>query len=609
MLDRRHLLISAAAVAGTASIGRAAQAAADPASDPAAAKALSDAFDAIFKERLAHSPETATSLGLDKGELAGLKAQLSPATVTEDLAALDRLDRAMAMLKAIPRDKLAGMDRINYDTVMWRFTASKEGFDKFRFGGWGGASPYVLSQLTGAYRSTPDFLNSQHSIETQADAEAFLSRMDAFAGVIAQQTDRFNQDVANGVTPPDFVLDKTLAQMESLRALSGADSSMTKALAKKTAAKGIAGDWAAEAARRVDGPIAKALDAQIAAVKAARGKAVHDAGVWRLKDGDAYYAFAARIGTTTNMTPDEIHNVGLELVKQISAEADVKLKALGFSKGTVGERMRALGDDPKYIYPNTDEAKEKLIADLNVQIKVVQSKLPEWFGVLPKAAVEVRRVPKEIEAGAPGGYYNGPSLDGSRPGAYYINLRDTAEWPTWSLPTLTYHEAIPGHHLQISIQTEAKGLPMLRKAGGFSAYSEGWALYTELLAGEMGMYDHDPEGYVGYLQSSLFRAIRLVVDTGMHAKRWSREQAIAYFVATNGDKETAATTEVERYCVWPGQALSYMTGKLQWMRLRAAMKAKQGSRFDIKQFHDTGLQAGGVPLAVLEQVYKDKGLI
>ncbi|MBP2161769.1 MULTISPECIES: DUF885 family protein [Asticcacaulis] len=607
MLDRRQLLISAVAVAGTASLPAAA--APTSQSDPAAAKALNEAFDAIFKERIANAPESATSLGLDKGELAGLKSKLTPATEAEDLASLARLDKSIKTLKAIPRAKLEGMDRINYDTILWRAELSKDGADRFRFGSWGGANPYVLSQLNGAYRSTPDFLANQHTIETKADADAFLARMDAFAEVIGQQTERFRADVANGVLAPDFALDKALVQMESLRAIKGADSPMTQALVKKTAAKGIAGDWAAEAARRVEGSIAAALDAQIAAVKAARGKAVHDAGVWRLKDGDAYYAFAAKVGTTTNMTPDEIHKVGLDLVKEISAEADVRLKALGYSTGTVGERMRALSEDPKYVYANTDEAKEKLIADLNVQIQAIQAKLPQWFGILPKAACEVRRVPKEIEAGAPGGYYQGPNLDGTRPGAYYINLRDTAEWPSWSLPTLTYHEAIPGHHLQIALQIEAQGLPMLRKTGGFSAYSEGWALYSELLAGEMGMYDNDPQGYVGYLQSSLFRAIRLVVDTGMHAKHWSREQAVKYFVETNGDQESSAITEIERYCVWPGQALSYMVGKLQWMKLREAMKARQGAKFDIRAFHDTGLQAGGVPLAVLEQVYKDKGLI
>ncbi|MFT3997828.1 MAG: DUF885 family protein [Asticcacaulis sp.] len=604
MLNRRHLLAGSAAITGLAAAGIASGAAV---SEPGAAKALNDLFDHIFNENVDNSPTLATSLGLDKDARAGLKSKLNDASEAESLHGIARAEKNLAALKAIPRAKLSGMGRINYDTVLWGYENRKSGYDRFRFGSWGGANPYVLSQLNGSYQSTPDFLANQHTIETKADADAYLSRLQAFATLIGQETERFKSDVAKGVIPPDFAIDKALVQIEALAAVRGADSTMTKALAKKTADKAIAGNWGEAASKIVDGPVAAALAAQIAALKTARVKATHDAGVWKLRDGEAYYAFAAgsSSGTTTTMTPDEIHKIGLDLVRELSAEADTRFKALGMTQGTVGERMAALARDPKYVYDNTDVAKENLLEDLNAQIRVVQAKLPDWFGVLPKTPVVVRRVPKEIEAGSPGGYYQRPTLDGSRPGAYYINLRDTAEWPSWSLPTLTYHEAIPGHHLQIAIQMETEGLPRLRKVGGFSAFSEGWALYSELLATEMGMYDADPVGHIGYLQSALFRAIRLVVDTGMHAKRWSREEAIRYFVATNGDQESAATTEIERYCVWPGQALSYMTGKIQWVRLREKMQAKLGNRFDIKAFHDRGLTAGPVPLAVLETVYDE----
>jgi uncharacterized protein (DUF885 family) len=242
--------------------------------------------------------------------------------------------------------------------------------------------------------------------------------------------------------------------------------------------------------------------------------------------------------------------------------------------------------------------------NLHLQVAAVQAKLPQYFGTLPKARVEIRRVPAYIEAGAPGGYYNAPSMDGKRPGAYYINLRDTAENPTWTLPTLTYHESIPGHHLQIAMQQEAP-LPLIRQFGGFSAYVEGWALYAEQLAFEMGMYDKDPFGEVGYLQSALFRACRLVVDTGMHHKRWSREQAIEFMATTDGDLVSAVTTEIERYCVWPGQACSYKVGHAMWNKLRSQAKAALGDRFDIRQFHDAGLLAGAMPLTVLEHVIGD----
>jgi uncharacterized protein (DUF885 family) len=271
------------------------------------------------------------------------------------------------------------------------------------------------------------------------------------------------------------------------------------------------------------------------------------------------------------------------------------------TQGPVGKRLRALYANTRYRYPNTDPGKARLIADLNAQVRAMQAKLPQYFATLPKAPVEIRRVPKFIEAGAPGGYYNAPSLDGARPGIYWINLRDTAEKPSWTLPTLTYHEAIPGHHLQISLQQEAD-LPMIRRTAVISAYVEGWALYAENLAQEMGVYADDPLGELGFLQAALFRAARPVVDTGLHARRWTREQAIQVMCDIDGDPPSTAATEVERYCVWPGQAVSYMIGKLTWLRLRDKAKAALGPRFDLRKFHDAGLLSGAMPLTVLEPV-------
>ena len=286
----------------------------------------------------------------------------------------------------------------------------------------------------------------------------------------------------------------------------------------------------------------------------------------------------------------------------LSADIDAALQAQGMKDGTVAQRLTTLADDPKYRYANTDAAKETLIADLNTRVAAVQAKLPNYFATLPKSRVSIKRVPKATEAGAPGGYYQPGSLDGKRPGAYYINLRDTAEVPKWALPTLTFHESIPGHHLQISLANETPGLPLIRKIIGFSGYQEGWAVYAEQLAVEMGMYDGDPFGHIGQLQAALFRAVRLVVDSGLHAQGWSRDQAVDYYVNTIGEKRTSAITEVERYCVWPGQACSYMIGKLTWLRLRDQAKKSLGDKFDIKTFHDAGLLSGALPLDVLDQV-------
>ncbi len=344
-----------------------------------------------------------------------------------------------------------------------------------------------------------------------------------------------------------------------------------------------------------------ALDRQIALMKGLRATATHDAGVWRLPQGADYYAQSLAQATTTTLSPAEVHRLGLEKVAELSATLDVTLKAQGYATGTVGERLRALYQDPKFRYPNTDEGKEKLLADLNAKVGEITKRLPDYFGNLPKAPLLIKRVPKETEAGAPGGYYNGAALDGSRPGMYYINLRDTAETPSWTLPTLTFHEGIPGHHLQISLAQESN-LPIIRRVIGFNAYQEGWALYAEQLADEMGMYDHDPMGRIGYLHDALFRAVRLVVDTGLHDLRWTREQTVTYYVDNLGDQEASAVTEVERYCVEAGQACSYMVGKLTWLRLRAKAQAALGAKFDIRQFHDACLSNGAMPLAVLETV-------
>jgi uncharacterized protein (DUF885 family) len=340
-------------------------------------------------------------------------------------------------------------------------------------------------------------------------------------------------------------------------------------------------------------------------VRELRGKAVHDAGVWRLPDGEAYYATAAEGYTTVSMTGDEIHKLGLEQVAEIEARIDTILKGEGMSQGTVGERLVALNKRPDQLYPNTDEGKEALLNQLRGQVAAMYKRLPEAFATLPKAPVEVRRVPPSIQAGAPGGYYQNATLDGSRPGIYFINLRDTFDRPKFGLATLSHHEAVPGHHLQVMLAMESTEIPLIRRRGFFSGYGEGWALYTEQLADEMGMFDGDPLGRVGYLQSFLFRATRLVVDSGMHVKRWSREQATDWFMAHTGIARGRSQSEIDRYTIRPGQACSYKIGHTVWARLRDETKTRQGDRFDLKQFHDV-LKLGAMPLSVLERVVRER---
>jgi len=605
MLDRRSVLFSgAAAITLSASgLARAKTAAASAAGSPEAAK-MNKIFDGFMDDIIDQAPEFATNLGIDKGDRAYQKFMVGDRSLAQ-VEFFKRMNTdQLARLKTIDRKKLTGMDAVNYDVVLYGLQQQEDDNRRFQYGGGGVGGPYVLSQLTGSYSQAPDFLDSQHGIETKDDADAYLARLSAFATVLDEEREVAEHDVALGVVPPDFVLSRALEQMTKLRGVPAEKSPMVDSVARRAKEKNIAGDYAHTATRLLEQRVYPALDRQIAFLKSLQPKAVHDAGVWRLPDGDAYYAASLEASTTSSLKPEEIHQLGLDVVKEHTAKIDAIMQANGMTKGTVGERLRAMYNDPKFRYDNTDAAKDKLIADLNVKVQAIRTKLPGYFGALPKADLLIKRVPKYTEAGAPGGYYQNASLDGSRPGTYYINLRDTAEVPSWTLPTLTYHEGIPGHHLQISISQESP-LPLIRKVSGFTAYIEGWALYAEQLAAEMGMYEGDPWGQIGQLHDAMFRGVRLVVDSGMHAKKWSREQAVKYYVDTLGDQEASAITEIERYCVWPGQACAYMVGKLTILKLRDKAKAALGAKFDIHKFHDTVLLSGALPLDVLNTVIDD----
>ncbi|MES2256010.1 MAG: DUF885 family protein [Pseudomonadota bacterium] len=569
-----------------------------PAKDPGALNAL---FDQFAQEALDLSPTFATSLGLDTGKRAVQKSQLDDASLAGIAKAKALTASQLARLKAFDTGSISGMDRLNYDVVMTSRAAADAADKEFDYGPTSAGMPYVISQLTGNYCNTPAFLDTQHSIETKADADAYLARLGAFAIAMDQEIEVARRDMAMGVVPPDFALTKTLATMNGLRAPQPEKSSLTTSLARRAAEKHIAGDWSGDAAKVIRDKVYPALDRQIALVQQMQKKATHDAGIWRLPKGADYYRASLTYWATTKDSPEEIHKLGLEVVADHTAKIDAIMKSHGMTQGSVGARLAAMNKDPKYLYANTDAAKEKLIADLNAKVKVIRAKLPQYFGTLPKADVMIKRVPKTIEASQPGGYYYPPSLDGKRPGIYWINLRDTAETARWVLPTLTYHEAIPGHHLQLAMQNEAS-IPLLRKMIDFSAYSEGWALYAEQVAVEMGMYADDPMGQIGQLKDAMFRGVRLVVDSGMHGLKWSREKALAYFVDTLGDPEPVAVTEIERYCVWPGQACSYMLGKLEFLKERERAQKALGAKFDIRKFHDAMLLPGAVPLLLMPQL-------
>ncbi|HUO90106.1 MAG TPA: DUF885 family protein, partial [Rhizomicrobium sp.] len=530
MLTRRSVLKT-----GTATALALAAAPSTFAADASASAKLNALFDTFVDENLDLSPILATALGVDKGARAHEKSEIDDTS----LAGIERQQSLtasqLARLSAFDRSSVSGEDQISYDVVMFGLKNADDDNKRYKYAGGNAGNPYIISQLSGLYSAAPSFLDNQHTIETKEDADAYLARLEQLALRMDQEDEVVRHDVALGVVPPDFALAKTLVQMNALRSQPAESASMTMSLVRRTtkAERPIPGDWGLRAAKLLNDKVYPALDRQIALVTDMQKTATHDAGVWKLPDGETYYRDSVLTWTTSTMSPAEIHQTGLDIIKDHTAQIDAIMRKQGMTKGTVGERLRAMYDDPKLLYPNTDEAKVQLIADLNVKVAAIRAKLPQYFGVLPKAEVLIKRVPKEIEAAQAGGYYNSPSLDGKVPGIYWINLRDTGEQPRWLLPTLTYHESIPGHHLQLSIQREAK-MPLIRRISYFSSYIEGWALYAEQLADEMGMCDNDPLGRIGFLHDAMFRAVRLVVDSGMHAMKWSREQALKFYVDALG---------------------------------------------------------------------------
>ena len=595
MQTRRTLLASAAALGLTGVVQVHAQ------DSSAADTDLHRLFDQLFREDLRLRPESATQLGLDKGPDADLRSRLSDVSPAGLTAAKALTLSQLARLEAVDRARLSPAAQIDYDTVVYtrRSSASVQAFD---FGGTSyGPSPYVVSQLTGAYQSVPDFLDTKHRIETAADADAYLARLDAFAGQLDDNTERMRHDAALGVAPPDFLLDTTLEQLEKTRTPTD-QALVVTSITRRAAAKGLSDAYGRQAAQIYQARVLPALDRQIQQARTLRAGAGHEAGVWKFKDGAAFYETALHATTTTRLSPDEVHRIGLDQARDISSRLDGLLRAQGLSQGTVGARMAHLYADPTQLYPNTDAGKLEAIGYCNGRLAAIRTRLPQAFERMPPYQFEVRRVPVQTEAGAASAFSQPPALDGSRPGLVYFNLHDTAEWPKFCLATTVFHEGLPGHQLEGGLALSNTHLPLIRKVGGFSGYAEGWALYAEQLADELGMYDDDPLGRLGYLKFQLFRANRCVVDTGLHHLRWSREQAIDYFVQQDGEARGFATREVERYCATPGQACSYKLGHTVFTGLRAEAKAKLGQRFELKAFHSAVLGCGRVPLDILQSV-------
>ncbi|MCB2049115.1 MAG: DUF885 family protein [Novosphingobium sp.] len=588
--DRRRFLAgaSAAAVAATAFPRIAfAQTGGD--------KAVAALCDRILAGDVLIDPVQATFLGLDVGDRSALRAQLGPAGKASDIAASRHARSMLADLRAIEPSGLSEVWKVRREIVehMLEQRLVSDQFDIPDVG-----NPYRLSQQDGKYIYVPDSLDSAHPVESSGDAEAYLARLADFSGVLREESEAFAEEASRGYLAPGWSLDLVMSQLDAQLASAPAENSMVKSLVRRAQEKGVAGDWSARAAKLLADEVYPALREQRDLVAKLRPTTREGDGLWRLPRGDEIYAAALREFTTTNLSAEEIHKTGLEQVAEISGELETILKGAGLTKGSIGERLTALNSRSDQVFPNTDKGRAALLASIRANIAAMQKKLPQAFANVPDAPLEVRRVPVEIQDGSSNGYYYPAALDGSRPAIYWINLKDTADWPKYTLPSLTYHEGNPGHHMHQSMLLGDKDLPDLLKNYFLSAYGEGWALYAEIIAEDMDGY-HGLEK-AGALQSWLFRAARLVADTGLHYKKWSREQATDYFVSTVGFTRGRSQREIERYCAMPGQACSYKIGQNEWVRLRKLAETELGAKFDARQFHEI-LKEGVMPLDMLDR--------
>ena len=582
-----------------------APAAAAPITGPTTEAEASSILDSIAENLLRLSPESATSLGIDKGERVALRSQLGDRSAAGQQRIAETIRADLARANAIDTSALSHATRTSVEVVRSAYTTSLEGFalpyGDVPVGGWRN-TPYVVIQNVGAYLDVPRFLDTDHTIENAADAEAYLARLASYPKQLDGELGRIQSARGAGLVPPAFLIDKAIPQLELSLKNAREGGGLVDSIERRTKEKNIAGNWAERARSIARNDVAPALEKQIAELRAQRALATNDPGMWARPGGDGYYRWALKASTTTTMTPDEVHQMGLEELKALQGRMDPILTSLGYTKGSVGERMQALGRDPKYKFAEGDKGRAEIMAFIEERVRIIRTKLPQMFNTLVRGNLEVRRLPPEEEPGAPGAYGGAGSIDGSIPGKFWINLRTTELHTKFDLPDLTHHEAIPGHVWQGEY---ANKLPLIRTLLSFGAYSEGWALYAQQLADEFGVYDEFPAGRLGYLQGIAFRACRLVVDTGLHAKRWSREQAVAFFVNEIGSKAEEVRSEVDRYCSWPGQACGYKVGHSEINRQREKAKAALGARYDIKAFDDAVVLGGNVPMDVLAKNVDD----
>jgi uncharacterized protein (DUF885 family) len=594
-LDRRVLLQAAIGMALAAATGTAVAAA--QGGTRSADAALAKLLQRTAENELRRSPEEATGLEFDTGANTGLRSRLDDRSLPAIADHRHAVDATRTQLARIDRSSLSAAAQLDYDVAVFVYATLADQLGRYGFVDLNlRPSPYVVSQMNGAYYWLPDFLGSRHPLRSREDLDAYYARLSALATAIDQETERVRHDASLGVLLPSFTLATTLAQLQSLRATPAAQTAAIGPAIRRAADAGL-GDISDRSAQIYSKLIVPALSRQIDALRTLQDKAVDDAGVWSLPDGEAYYASALLSNTTTRTSATELHEQGLELVKELTSQLDQALRAEGYTDGAVVTRVDALNRDRRYLVADDDAGRERLLAAARAVIDKIRAKLPAGFKTIPNDPLEVRRIAPAIESGAPGAYYSEGAA--GAPATFSLNLKAPVEMPLWRLPTLAHHEGIPGHHFQYSVLRAAGELSLFRRLVRFSAYTEGWALYAERVADELGVYRDDAAGRIGLLQSELFRAGRIVVDTGIHARRWPREQAIRWMIENVGEQPSAAQREIDRYCVYPGQACSFMVGATQIRAARERTRQRLGTRFDVRDFHDLILRSGPVPLDLL----------
>jgi uncharacterized protein (DUF885 family) len=560
-------------------------------------------FARTMLQIMLESPELLSSLRvLEPFGIEGHNARLEDESLAAGDRFMARIEDAHGVLLSYEDEDLGEADRMSKRIAANMLGLLVEG-QKFRF------HVFPVNQLFGVQNDFPSFMESTHHVGDAGDAEDYVSRLHAVGVQFDQVLEGLRKREELGIHPPQFVITKVLEEMRNFIATPVEEGILMVALLDKMKDAGLPVDEqeriAQEARAAIEGTVYPAYGRLIAYFEALDDKVEGNRGAWSLPDGEAYYALTLKLFNTTDYTPAEIHAIGLAEVDRIQAEILAILAQEGWDvSGGFTAAIGELADSPQFYYSDSGEGRDQILADYQALIDEISAGLEPWFDVLPEAGVEVRRVPEFKEKTAPGGYYEIPAMDGSRPGVFYANLYDIKATPKYGMRTLAYHEAVPGHHFQLAIQQQQEDLPFFRRLIPFSAYSEGWGLYAERLAWEMGFLQ-DPYDNIGRLQSELFRSVRLVVDTGIHAMRWSREEAIDYMLRNTGMAESDVVAEIERYFVMPGQATAYKVGMIKILELRELAEKELGERFDIREFHNVVLTNGSMPLDILEELVRD----